>query len=68
MTDTPKPASFLDNESSGFRYTEKTNPDTSNLDFLTYGIYEISGDTPSGVQGFHQRVLRDQQPYPEADY
>lgn len=46
---TPKPASFLAGESAGFRYTEKSNPDTSNLEFLTYGVYEISGNTSSGV-------------------
>jgi mannose-6-phosphate isomerase-like protein (cupin superfamily) len=44
-----KPASFLSNESSSFRYVEKSNPSTSNLQFLTYGVYELSGRITSGV-------------------
>jgi len=44
----PKPAHFLANEAHGFRYTEKSNPRISNLEFLTYGVYELSGNVRSG--------------------
>ncbi len=40
---TPKPALFVGAESSPFCYTEKSNPATSNLEFLTYGVYEMTG-------------------------
>jgi len=45
----PKPASFLAAEQAAFRYIEKSNPRTSNLDFLTYGVYELSGPVRSGA-------------------
>src|SRR6266446_2579342 len=45
----PKPASFLAAEKAAFRYLEKSNPRTSNLDFLTYGVYELIGPVRSGV-------------------
>src|SRR5437868_4368085 len=46
--DKPKPAHFLKNDSQSFRYVEKTNPHTSNLQFLTYGVYELTGNIQSG--------------------
>src|SRR5436305_10373665 len=45
----PKPAHFLSSESGFFRYLEKTNPYSSNLQFLTYGVYEVDGPAQSGV-------------------
>src|SRR5689334_1703040 len=45
----PKPAHFLSAADSSFRYVEKTNPDSSNLDFLTYGVYELAGEVQSGL-------------------
>ena len=44
----PKPAHFVDADSNGFRYVEKTNPSTSHLQFLTYGVYELHGPISSG--------------------
>lgn len=44
-----KPAHFLSSESGSFRYVEKTNPFTSNLQFLTYGVYELEGGARSGA-------------------
>jgi mannose-6-phosphate isomerase-like protein (cupin superfamily) len=43
-----KPAQFLGNDATGFRYLEKSNPRTSGLQFLTYGVYEISPGARSG--------------------
>lgn len=43
------PAHFLSADSAAFRYVEKTNPATSNLDFLTYGVYELTGPAASGL-------------------
>src|SRR2546421_1129981 len=48
MTDRPKPAHFLPSATDSFRYVEKTNPLTSNLQFLTYGVYELTGQVQSG--------------------
>src|SRR5882672_10695184 len=45
----PKPAHFLSSADGFFRYVEKTNPHSSNLDFLTYGIYELGGLARSGL-------------------
>jgi len=45
----PKPAGFLAAEQAAFRYIEKSNPRTSNLDFLTYGVYQLSGPVRSGA-------------------
>ena len=45
----PKPANFLAAESGAFRYAEKSNPRTSNLQFLTYGVYEMSGSVRSSA-------------------
>src|SRR5215207_4979654 len=47
--DRPKPAHFLASTSQAFRYVEKTNPRSSNLQFLTYGVYELSGPVHSGL-------------------
>lgn len=47
--DKPKPAHLLKNEAQSFRYVEKTNPQTSNLQFLTYGVYELTGKIASGL-------------------
>src|SRR5205807_5470580 len=44
-----KPPHFLSAQSSSFRYAEKTNPRTSNLQFLTYGVYELEGPVESGL-------------------
>jgi len=46
--DKPKPAHFLNANSQSFRYVEKTNPQISNLQFLTYGVYELAGEIASG--------------------
>ena len=45
----PKSAHFLSSESGAFRYLEKTNPFSSNLQFLTYGVYELDGAVRSGT-------------------
>ena len=45
---TPKPANCLDAESGSFRYIEKTSPQSSNLQFLTYGVYELNGAVSTG--------------------
>jgi len=45
----PKPAHFLPSISGSFRYVEKTNPFVSNLEFLTYGVYELDGSARSGA-------------------
>ena len=47
--DKPKPAHFLSSGGGSFRYIEKTNPHSSNLDFLTYGVYELAGQAQSGA-------------------
>lgn len=44
-----KAAHFLANDNAGFRYLEKSSPHRSNLEFLTYGVYEIADDASSGV-------------------
>src|SRR4051812_21680936 len=54
MNSVVKPANFLADETGSFRYIEKSNPRTSNLQFLTYGVYELSGSTFSGLQGHPQ--------------
>ncbi len=45
----PKPATFVPADAGVFRYLEKSNPQTSNLEFLTYGWYELSGRICSGT-------------------
>lgn len=49
--DKPKPANFLNADAASFRYVEKSNPHNSNLQFLTYGWYELSGAARSGTLG-----------------
>jgi mannose-6-phosphate isomerase-like protein (cupin superfamily) len=44
-----KPSHFLAATDQSFVYTEKTNPASSNLDLLTYGVYELKGRTASGA-------------------
>jgi mannose-6-phosphate isomerase-like protein (cupin superfamily) len=44
----PKQAHFLAATASSFSYTEKTNPKSSNLQFLTYGVYELIGNVETG--------------------
>jgi mannose-6-phosphate isomerase-like protein (cupin superfamily) len=46
---TVKSASFLSTDAGSFRYVEKSNPHTSNLEFLTYGVYELTGPICSGA-------------------
>src|SRR5437764_2129009 len=48
MMNAPKQANFLAAEAGSFRYLEKSNPRNSNLQFLTYGIYELSQPSKSG--------------------
>lgn len=43
----PKPATFVAAQNGTFRYVEKSNPQTSNLDLLTYGVYELAEHTIS---------------------
>ena len=45
----PRPATFVPADASAFRYLEKSSPQTSNLQFLTYGVYELSGPIRSGL-------------------
>ncbi|MBM3859330.1 MAG: 5-deoxy-glucuronate isomerase [Verrucomicrobia bacterium] len=45
----PKPATYVPSETSAFRYVEKSSPQTSNLQFLTYGVYELTGAVCSGA-------------------
>ncbi len=45
----PQPATFLPADASAFRYFEKSSPQTSNLEFLTYGVYELNGPVRSGL-------------------
>ena len=47
--DKPKPANFLCNDSAKFVYVEKSSPQSSNLSFLTYGVYELRGAITSGA-------------------
>ena len=44
----PRTANFLPRESGVLRYAEKSNPQNSNLELLTYGVYELSGAAASG--------------------
>jgi len=45
----PKSATYVPAETSAFRYVEKSSPQTSNLQFLTYGVYELTGAVCSGT-------------------
>ncbi len=44
-----KPAHFLTAGARSFSYTEKSSPASSNLQFLTYGVYELEGKAASGA-------------------
>src|SRR5262245_60296313 len=47
----PKPANFVSGalpaKNGAFSYTEKSTPRNSNLDFLSYGVYALSGASVS---------------------
>lgn len=45
---TPLPATLLPAAGDGFRYREKSNPHTSSLEWLTYGVYELEPRARSG--------------------
>ena len=45
----PKPPDFLSADTGAFRYIEKSSPHSSNLQFLTCGVYELSGAVRSGA-------------------
>jgi mannose-6-phosphate isomerase-like protein (cupin superfamily) len=49
--DKPRPATFVSAATGSFRYTEKSNPQNSNLQFLTYGVYELDGPVKTGLCG-----------------
>jgi mannose-6-phosphate isomerase-like protein (cupin superfamily) len=44
-----KPAQFLADDDATFRYIEKSSPQTSALQFLTYGVYEMEPGSASGT-------------------
>jgi mannose-6-phosphate isomerase-like protein (cupin superfamily) len=44
-----EPAQFLAADAAGFRYLEKSNPQNSRLQFLTYGVYEMAAGAASGL-------------------
>ncbi len=44
---TPAPATHVPAETKTIQYSEKSSPQTSNLQFLTYGVYELSGPVHS---------------------
>lgn len=44
-----QPATFVAAQHGAFRYVEKSNPQTSNLDLLTYGVYELDGAVQSSA-------------------
>lgn len=48
---TVRPATFLAADAARFRYVEHSCPGTSNLDLLTYGVYELTGPVVSGRLG-----------------
>jgi ferredoxin len=43
----PKPATFVPAAAGPVRYIEKSNPQNSNLQLLTYGVYELNGPVQS---------------------
>jgi mannose-6-phosphate isomerase-like protein (cupin superfamily) len=45
----PKPANFLSSNNGAFRYTEKCTPKNSNLQWLSYSVYEMSGGVSSSA-------------------
>jgi len=46
---TPLPPTLLPRTARSFVYVEKTNPASSNLELLTYGVYELEGAVNSGA-------------------
>jgi 5-deoxy-D-glucuronate isomerase len=44
-----KPATFVSADAGALRYVEKSNPHNSNLQFLTYGVYDLSGPVQSAA-------------------
>jgi mannose-6-phosphate isomerase-like protein (cupin superfamily) len=48
---TPQPATFVSADAGAFCYVEKASPQTSHLEFLTYGVYELAGGICSGELG-----------------
>jgi mannose-6-phosphate isomerase-like protein (cupin superfamily) len=44
-----KPPHFLATSARSFAYVEKSSPATSDLEFLTYGVYELDGPVSSGA-------------------
>lgn len=44
-----KPAHLLSAADRSFVYVEKSNPSSTNLQFLTYGVYELTGKVASGA-------------------
>ncbi|HOX03077.1 MAG TPA: 5-deoxy-glucuronate isomerase [Candidatus Paceibacterota bacterium] len=45
----PKPATYVPADAAAFRYVEKSSPQTSHLQFLTCGWYELAGEAASGT-------------------
>ena len=43
------PATFVSRDCGSFRYVEKSNPRNSNLELLTYGVYELNGPVTSST-------------------
>jgi mannose-6-phosphate isomerase-like protein (cupin superfamily) len=43
----PQPATFIRADDGALRYVEKSTPRNSNLQWLTYGVYELSGAVDS---------------------
>jgi len=50
----PLPAHFLAADQRRFVYVEQSSPATSNLQWLTYGVYELAGPVASGWLGHAQ--------------
>ncbi len=44
----PQPATFVPAAARPIRYLEKSNPRSSNLELLTYGVYELCGPVQTG--------------------
>jgi mannose-6-phosphate isomerase-like protein (cupin superfamily) len=45
----PKPATLVPADAGQFRYVEKSTPHNSHLQWLTYGVYELTGAVQSSV-------------------
>lgn len=46
----PKPATFVPADAGSLRYIEKSTPENSHLQWLTYGVYELRGPLHSSPQ------------------